>query len=357
MATLRTRYDKDGRKRYQMIVEIYRKGKRFFKSKTFDSARKAWDWEKKFTYEVDTGIVTKEALKKRKLSDAIEKYTSTVLVHKPKNARNVQQHLKWWNEEIGNLDINEVERSVLAECRDKLLTQPNKNGKIRSSNTCLKYIVSLSTVLEYAVKEWAWLTVNPMRSIKKPRIGKGRIRFFNIDEIQKIQNLCSASENPYLETIFIVALHTGMRKGEILTLTWENIDFKRKEIQLQTSKNGEPRDIPMSEAVFQALSKLSSSKLANISGLLFPSPNNSKKPIDIRSAWERVLQKAGIQDGTFHSIRHTTCTMLAQIGLSPILTARFVGHRDSKMTDRYTHSIKSHIIEAVGKMEVLIKNK
>jgi hypothetical protein len=128
MAITRTRKDKNGKKRYQRIIEIYRKGKHIYKSKTFSSEKEALNWEKKFLYELDAGIITTDSIKKRKLTDAMHKYISKVLPGKPKNATNVIQHLKWWNEKIGNLQLCDVTPAVLAECRDVLLTEPNSKG-------------------------------------------------------------------------------------------------------------------------------------------------------------------------------------------------------------------------------------
>ncbi len=356
MAIFRYRKDKHGNNRYQRIVELHRNGRRIFKSKTFSTKREALDWEKKLLYEIDAGIVTKESLRRRKLSDAIQKYIDTVLPQKPKNARNVLQHLKWWEGTIGGLQLSEVTPAVLAECRDKLLIEPSSKGKARKNNTVIRYLASISIVLEYCVKEWLWLPQNPARSIKKPRVGKGKTRFFDQEEIQRIRDLCGACDSPHLLPIFILALHSGMRKGEVLSLRWENIDFREREIHLPTSKNGEPRDIPMTEEVFKILSELAKAKQMDIGGLVFPSPSNPQKPIDIKSTWERVLKKAGIEDATFHTIRHTACSYLAQIGVPPILIARIVGHKDSRTTDRYTHAVKSHVREAIGKLETLIKN-
>lgn len=342
--------------RHQMIVEVYRNGRRFFKSKTFKSKREAFDWEKRMLYEIDNGIVTKESLKKRKFSDAIEKYIAVALPLKPKNSRNVLQHLKWWNHHLGTYALTEITPAVLAEYRDRLLTEVGPAGKVRKNNTVIRYIASLSVVLEYCMKEWMWLTQNPARSIKKPKVGIGKTRFFCQEEIRKIKDLCIASKSRFLLPIFTTALHTGMRRGEVLSLKWENIDFKNKEICLPISKNGEPRDVPMTEEVFTSLTQLANSKQITLTGLLFPSPHNSQKSIDIRSAWDRALQKAGIHDATFHTIRHTTCSFLSQLGIPQILIARIVGHKDSRTTDRYTHAGKTYTREAIDKLEILIQN-
>jgi integrase len=355
MAIFRYRKDKNGRNRYQRIIEVYRNGKHIYKSKTFNSKREALDWEKKFLYELDAGIITKDSIKKRKLQDAVQKYISTVLPQKPRNAPNVIQHLKWWEEKIGHLQLSDVTPAVLAECRDVLLQEPNAKGNLRQNNTVIRYLASMSIVLECCVKEWLWISQNPMRSIKKPKVGKGKTRFFDLEEVRKIKALCAETDSRLLLPIFILALHSGMRKGEVLSLTWDNIDFKNKEIHLPITKNGEPRDVPMTEEVHQVFSDLGNAKQINISGLVFPSPSNPHKPIDIKSTWERVLEKAGIDDATFHTIRHTACSYLAQIGIPPILIARIVGHKDSRTTDRYTHAVKTHTRDAIDKYETLLK--
>lgn len=350
------RRDKKGKIRYQRIVEIYRQGRRIYKSKTFDTKRDGLEWEQKLKYEIDKGIITRESLKKRTFADAIEKYTTAVLSRREKNVRNILHHLNWWKQQIGHLQIADVTPSVLSECRDLLLNEPSPKGKLRKSGTALRYIASASVVLEHCVKEWMWIPQNPIRSIRKPSAGKGRTRFFSQEEIQKIRVGCAESGSQFLLSIFIIALHTGMRRGEILSLRWEDIDFKNKEIKLATSKNGEPRDVPMTEQVYRVLCDLAESVQLNLSGLLFSSPTNPSKPRDIKSSWERVLKKVGIEDATFHTIRHTTCSYLAQLGISPILIARIVGHKDSRTTDRYTHAVKSHIREAIGKLESLMQN-
>ena len=350
MGIFRYRKDKDGRNRYQRIVEIYRNGKHIYKSKTFDTKREALDWEKKFLYEVDAWIITKESLKKRKVADAIQKYILTVLPERPKNTRNVLQHLKWWGDQIGHLQISEANPAVLSACRDRLLEEVGPKGKIRKGSTALRYIATMSAVFVCCVKDWMWITQNPIRSIRKPSAGKGRTRFFSQEEIHKIRELCNESGSPYLLSIFTVALHTGMRKGEILSLRCGDVDFKNREIRLATSKNGEPRDIPMTEEVYNLLSNLAAPKTQDISGLLFPSPFNPKKPVDIRSAWERILRLAGIQGATFHTIRHTTCSFLANLGIPSIIIARIAGHKDSRTTDIYTHGVKSYLHDAINKL-------
>lgn len=354
MATIRIRKDKKGRNRYQCIVELHRNNRKIYKSKTFNSQREALKWEKNFSYEVDKGIITKESLKKRRASDAIEKYINTVLPQRPKNARNVIQHLEWWADQIGHIKLSEVTPAICAECRDKLLTEIGPKGKVRKGATALRYIATMSAVFECCVKDWMWINQNPLRSIKKPSPSRRRNRFFSKDEIVKIHGLCASSNSPYMLSIFTIAIHTGMRRGEILSLKWEHIDFEEREIYLPMSKNGEPRDVAMTGEVHKVLSNLAVRNGFRKSGLVFPSPKDPEKPVDIKSTWERILIKAGITDASFHTIRHSTCSYLASMGVSATLIARIVGHKDSRTTDIYIDSVKSHRQDVMKQLETVI---
>jgi len=346
-----TKKDKKGKikKRYQMIINTYKNGRRFYKAETFNSEKEAKAWERKTLRGIDEGTITKESLKRRRLSDAIEKYISLVLPHKPRNAKNVIHHLNWWNKQIGRLALSDITAPMVAECRDRLLSEPSKNGGQRTNTTVIRYLASLSIVLEYCMKEWHWITHNAVRSIRKPPLGKSKTRFFTLEEIDTIQGLAAKSDSPHLLGIILIALHTGMRKGEILSLQWAHIDLKNKEILLSRSKNGEPRDIPMTDPVYDLLSKLSLTA-HDSEDLLFPSPFNSRKSVDIRSAWERILRQGSIEGATFHTIRHTTCSLLASLGIPSILIARIVGHKDSRTTDIYTHAFKQSQHEAIKKL-------
>lgn len=355
MGVLRTRKDRNGRNRYQYIIELRRNGKKIYKSKTFDTKREAYIWEKKFLYEVDTGTITKESLKKRTVMSAIEKYIANVLPQRPKNTRNILQHLKWWEKQIGHFQLSDVTPAICAESRDLLLKEVGPKGKVRKSATALRYIATMSAVFECCVKDWMFISQNPLRSIKKPSAGRRKTRFFTLEEISKIRNLCAASNSTYMLPIFTIAIHTGMRRGEILSLKWGDINFEEKEIHLSTSKNGEPRDIAMTGDVYKALTNWAISNKFDKSGLVFSSPKNPHRPVDIKSTFERILRKAGISDGTFHTIRHSTCSYLASLHVSPTLIARIVGHKDSRTTDIYIDAVKSHRHEVMKQLESLIR--
>lgn len=115
---------------------------------------------------------------------------------------------------------------MIAECRDSLLSGTTRQSEKRSPSTVNRYIAILSHVFNIAIQEWQWIDENPVAKIRKPKESKGRDRYLSTDEINRLLPVCKASERPYLYLIVLIALHTGARRGEILDLTWQEVDFK-----------------------------------------------------------------------------------------------------------------------------------
>jgi len=302
MAIFRIRKNRFGKPRYQRIIRVMHNGKLISASKTFSSQKKALRWEREFYASLSHGIVPQTGANNKRVIDAIERYRQLVITENPKNLRNLLQYLDWWVKTIGEIWLRRLSSRILTDCRERLETELTPKGLKRSPTTILKYLSAFSVVLDAAVKDWQWIPQNYMQSIRKPSPAKGKTRFFSIEEIHKIEALCKESDSSLLWPIFMIALHTGMRKGEVLSLRFEDLHFDRREIYLPTSKNGLPRIVPMSESVHQIFLQMSAQP-HSASDLVFPSPNDSDKPVDIKSSWERVLAKAKISDATFHTIR------------------------------------------------------
>jgi integrase len=340
---LRKRKDKNGRIRYQMIIEVWKDGRKIFKSKTFSTEKEAKSWGSKIRYEIEKGFVTKESLKNRKLSDAIDRFIIDVLPQKPKNARNVQQHLKWWRNELGNRQLTELTSKEIAECRDKLLKEPTHKSKSRAPATVVRYLSSLSSVFEVAIKEWHWIEKNPVKLIRKPKVSNARTRFLNEEECKKLLACCKESRNPYLYSIVILALCTGMRRGEILSMCWGDIDFEKKLIVLSKTKNGSVRYVPIVGIAYQILKNLFDVEtFIEPTFQVFPSLN-LERYLDIRTAWFFALKRAEITQFTFHDLRHSCASFLAMSGATQRDIAEILGHRDMRMTHRYSHLTQKHL--------------
>ena len=290
---------------------------------------------------------TSEA-KRHTLADMVDRYIKEVVPTKPKNARNTARNLKWWKQAIGSYSLADISPTLIAQSRDALLSSNTIRGTLRSPSTVIRYMASLSHAFTIAVKEWGWLDDTPMRKVSKPRSVRGRARFLDDDERDRLLQACQVSKNRNLYTIVVLAISTGMRLGELMSLRWSQIDLSRQRITLHDTKNGDRRGVPLAGHALEQIAAVS--KIRHIkSDLLFPGLN-PLKPIEISSSWCTALKKANIEDFRFHDLRHCAASYLAMNGASSAEIAEVLGHRTLQMVKRYTHLADGHTSKVVAAM-------
>jgi integrase len=182
------------------------------------------------------------------------------------------------------------------------------------------------------------------RGVKNGKIGEnpaGRVKFFNererartrylsFDHAERLLKVCP----PDLRQVVLVALRTGMRQSEIMSLRWQDVDVTTNQIMIRKSKSGKPRFIPLHPDV-QAILR----NLPRTSDFVFPNSNGGPGIWDgaLRFAWESAKDEVGIQDFRFHDLRHTAASHLVLKGASLQVVAEILGHGDLRMTQRYAH--------------------
>lgn len=269
--------------------------------------------------------------KKHTLSELIASYTDLLKLLGKKSLRDILRHLKWWNEEIGDYHLSLITSELLAKCRNKLLENEN-----RSPSTVNRYIASISSVFTHGVKECGWLDSNPMLRVKKLKEPLGRDRLLTPDEYERLIKATEKSKNGYLKTIILIAITTGMRRGEILSLNWDDIEFDKASIHIRTSKNGRSRKVPLDEEVASHLQQLALNRSPHTS-YIFASQKRFGK-ICIRKAFEEAVKRANMSNFHFHDLRHAYSTYSNIDGGSDITLMTSLGHSSMQMTRRYTHA-------------------
>jgi integrase len=145
-----------------------------------------------------------------------------------------------------------------------------------------------------------------------------------------------------------------MRKSEILNLTWDNVDLKNGLILLEKTKNGERREIPMNEPLKQLFRQLFSRRRLDTE-YVFVNPETGKRYIDLKRSFATACKKSGIRDFHFHDLRHTFASQLVMNGVDLKTVQELLGHKDIKMTLRYSHLSQAHKKEAVNKITGFLK--
>jgi len=352
MATIEERKGKDGNTTYRARVRL--KGYPA-QSATFERKTDARRWIASTEAAIREGrhFKTSES-KKRTLSEALDRYMKEILPRKPKSLPHQTRQLKWWIREIGEYSLADVTTALISDARSKLLNEnisaEKESGKTktRSSATANRYIAALSHALNIAYKEWGWINDNPCSRLSKLPEPRGRRRFLSEDERSRLLQVCKNSNSKHLYPIVVLAISTGMRKEEILSLEWSQVDFHRRVITLYETKNNETRVVPL---VSHALGVLKDwQEVHGSEGLLFPNTRDKTKPIDIRSPWYTVLKRADIENFRFHDLRHSAASYLAMNGASLAEIAEVLGHKTLQMVKRYAHLSEAHTSAVVERM-------
>jgi integrase len=189
-----------------------------------------------------------------------------------------------------------------------------------------------------------------IRRVKLLKENNKRSRFLSDEECR---TLIDCAE-PHLKPILITALNTGMRKTEILTLTWDNVDLRNNCILLHNTKNDERRDVPINENLRKVLKTLS--RRLDVKYLFFD-PVSGKRYIDVKRSFNTACRRAKIKDFRFHDLRHTFALHLVMAGVDIITVKELLGHKSLSMTLRYAHLAPSHKTKAVQLIDFKDKNQ
>lgn len=247
----------------------------------------------------------------------------------------------WFADEAGDLLLAELTSVKIADLREKL-------SKDKAPGTVNRYLAVLSRALNLAVREWGWLTDSPMRNFERMKEPQGRIRFLSDDERTRLLNFCKEQEYSHLYDVVLLALSTGMRQGEILGLTWSQVDLERGWILLEKTKNQDRRGIPLVGPALEAI-KSRSERRTDDESLLFP-PLRGEGLASIRKAWNTTLVKAEIPNFKFHDLRHSAASTLLMSGASLGEIADVLGHRTLAMVKRYSHIADEHRAKVLERM-------
>jgi len=256
-----------------------------------------------------------------------------------------------------------------------------RTGEIKRGlkpSTINRQLVALKAVLSKAV-EWEILDRHPLHSVKQLKIdSKSKVRYLSDAEEKRLRRALDAREakirserasgnqwrqergkplledmnsrafSDHLRPMVLIALNTGMRRGELFGLTWEDVNLKKRYLTIagKTAKTGATRHIPLNDEALGTL--LAWRNATDSKHLVFPNPNTGKRFDNISTAWQQILKDAKIIDFRFHDCRHHFASQLAMKGCDLNVIRELLGHSDISMTLRYAHLAPEHKAAAVA---------
>ncbi len=306
-------------------------------SKTFINKADAERWAKQVEVDMQKGSYTNLVLAERTtLGELIDRYIRDVLPTM-RGALEDRFRLKALQRRtLSKLSMTALTPAKIAEYRDQRLTQV-------TSGTVIRELAYISSIINQARREWGINIDNPVRLVRKPQSPQGRNRILN--EAEKLRILDELVPRPtrrvslWMRPLVEFALETGMRRGEMLALTWTNVDLMNRTAFLPLTKNGESRTVPLSSKAIQILKSLPRS----ITGEVFPI-----KPEAVAAAFIKATRRAGVKDFHFHDLRHTAITHLATKLPNLIELAAVSGHKSLTMLKRYYHPTAKELAHKLG---------
>ena len=338
MATIRKRGDK-----WQSRVQ--RRGTPE-QSKSFHNRADAERWARAIEGEIDRGVfVSIKEAERTTLADILLRYAADVSPSKRAAKEDIAKLKMLARMKVSKLSLANLTPKAVALHRDERL-------KGVSTGTVLRDLAVIRSVLNHARREWGFAIDNPVEKVRMPPAPLHRERVLSQDEEELLLDILTpgdlrgyhgwfsnATRSPWVKPIVMLALETAMRRGELLALKWQHIDLHRQVARLLTSKNGRPRDVPLSSRAVDVLLALPHS----IDGRVFPISRWT-----VEQVFEGARDRAGLENLRFHDLRHTATSRLARKVPNVIELAAITGHSNVGMLKRYYHITAEELAQKLG---------
>ena len=288
-------------------------------SKYFQYRSDARTWAEMIERAIATGTLN---IAEGTLGDLLKRYKSEI-TPKKRSAEieflRIDKINKSW---ISDVSLSDLMSFHIAKYRDERLKEVQ-------ANACARDLSLISDAINTAMKEWnIKLSGNPVQLVKKPQSNHPRDRRLEGNEEDRLLKSCEKSGNIYLLALVILAIETGMRRGELLGLQRKDVNLTNRTAYLPMTKNGSPRTVPLSTRAVEVSDNLP----IDLSGQVFPVSITA-----LRGLWTRACKRAGIKDLHFHDLRHEATSRFFEKGLNVMAVGAITGHKDLRMLQRYTH--------------------
>lgn len=313
MATIR-KLSKSGKWQAQVAKQGVRK------SKTFDTKAEARDWAARQEYLIASGEL-EQSPSKQTVSDIFDRYGRDVSPTKKGVRWEVLRFELFKNYELGKIRLDKLGSEDIAAWRDLRLREV-------SPATVRREMGLMSSAFTVAKLEWKWLKENPAKDVRKPPNSKARDRLISEAEIDRLIALLGMNPQTVrgrLGLMFLFAIETAMRAGEICNLTWEHVDLATRVAHLPETKNGSSRDVPLTPEAAMLLMILENRKSTTCFDM---------KPSQVDANFRKYRTAAKIDDLHFHDTRHEGITRLSK-KFHVLALARAIGHTDLNQLQTY----------------------
>lgn len=251
----------------------------------------------------------------------------------------ISPRLAFWIERFGAKPLAELSPDDVDAGLAELETTPGNKGKMRSGPTVNRYRMALQSMIRFAKQKRllprGW--VSPFADMPQHKENPGKVRFLSAEEEQRLMDAARLQSWVLLPLLIRLAIVTGLRRGALLALRWGDVilDGEAPHVRVDRTKNGDSHVSPITPDLVAEFRRMR--RVRTLDDDLIFIGKHPGVAHDFRHGFVEACKTAGLEGVTFHTLRHTSCSRLAQAGVDILAIAEHAGHRSLTMTRRYSH--------------------
>jgi len=290
------------------------------------------------------GVPEIKRIKNHTFKELSEEYMK--FVERQRSFESKECFINQLTEKFGPLPLRRFNSMLLEQYQSERLNKGNKPATVNRLVATLKHMFTKAV-------EWDMVEEETLKRVRKAKLlpeNNKRLRYLSKEECIRLVSSCA----PHLRPVVITALNTGMRRGEILGLTWDRVDLQNGFILLDITKNGERREIPINSTLRETFKGI----VRRLdTPYVFYGPITGKRLKWTRTAFSTALRRAKILDFHFHDLRHTFASHAVMAGVDLATLKELLGHKNLTMTLRYSHLAPGHKVQAVQLLDSALNGK
>lgn len=322
-------------------------------NRTFDTRADAEAWARRAESEMDRGaFVDRREAEITSFGDLLKRYAEEISPNKKGGEGEILRIRRLRKDKLAEYKVASLTSKIMADYRDRRLAGDAKNKSVTGS-TVNRELTLIGHVLTVALKDWGIpIEVNPVSRMRRPKENRARARRLSVGEEKRLLAELAPSprdengrfepggcRNEWVLPAVTIAIETAMRRSEILALCWADVFLDDRYVRLHDSKNGEPRDVPLSTKAAATLSALP----RDPSGRVFPITGEA-----LKKAFTRACERAGIENLHFHDLRHEATSRIATRLDNILELSAVTGHKTVQMLKRYYHPRATDLARKLG---------
>jgi len=191
----------------------------------------------------------------------------------------------------------------------------------------------MSHAFNLAIKEWEWISDNPVKKVSREKVNNLRERWLTFAEEERLL----INSPKWLKELIIFSVETGLRQSEVLNLQWPQVDLFRKTITILEQKNMAKDVLPLNERALEVLKERAKMRHPNKNYVFYNKNGDPFKVSNLHRAFYSAVKRAGLNNLRWHDLRHTFATRLVQAGIDLYTVQKLGRWKEAKMIQRYAH--------------------